>query len=191
MRTYYNAYNKNLQDTPTTPEPTEKPSHEGETVRLGLRGLPGDATLELLGSFRMRACFFLTAEEIRANADLVRRIACEGHGLGVVCTEGTAVEFQTGGEFLWETARVRSILCLTPDGEAPATGAAVFGWEYGTMDAQVRTSALYAVTAALDSGSNGASLLFPCGADGEKALAALLYFLNENGFAVAAPRETD
>ena len=191
MRTYYNTYNKSQQETPPSPEPMESPSHEGETVRLGLRGLPGSTTLERLRSLRMKACFFLTAEEICANADLVRRIACEGHGLGIVCTEGTATEFQTGGALLWETARVRSILCLTPDGEAPAKGAAAFAWDYGTMDAQVRSSALYAVTAALDSGSGGAALLFPCGEEGENALAALLFFLGESGFSVAAPRETD
>jgi len=191
MRTYYNAYNKNLQDTPASPEPTESPSHEGETVRLGLRGLPGDAMLERLRAFRMKACFFLTAEEIRGNADLVRRIACEGHGLGIVCTEGTAVEFQTGTALLSETARVRSLLCITPDGQAPAKGAAVFDWEYGTMEAQVRPAALYTVTAALDGGNDDAALLFPCGEDGENALSALLFFLSESGFSVAVPREID
>lgn len=194
MRTYYAAYNKSSDAAPTQEpgaQPTDKPTHEGELVRLGLRGLPEAGTLELLRRFGMRACFFLTAEEVCSSADLVRRLVCEGHTLGIYCPNGTTDEFEETALLLREAARVRSVLTLTPEGTVPEAGAAALCWTHGTLSDSITSSDLYSATAALDSGTADASLLFPCGEDSEKAIGALLYFLHEGGFSVIEPRETD
>ncbi len=193
MRTYYASYNRSTDVTPTAEpgaQPTNEPTHEGELVRLGLRGLPGADTLDLLRKFGMRACFFLTAEEVRGSADLVRRLACEGHALGIYCPNGAAEEFEETAALLREAARVRAVLTLTPDGTAPEIGAAAYSRTQGTLADDISAAELYSVTAALDSGSSGAALLFPCGEGCEKVIGALLYYLHEGGFTVIEPRET-
>lgn len=198
MRTHYTAYNRHGDSgSAQTPDPSpaqpgqSEQTHEGDSVRLGLCGLPSASLLERLERLGMRACFFLTAAQVRDAPDLVRRIACEGHGLGVCCPEGTAAEFAETSLLLTEAARVRTILTLRPEEAAAPEGAAAFRWELGTAAETVRPTDIYAVTAALDSGSGDTALLLPCGEDSEASLGALLFYLSDRGFTVTAPRETD
>lgn len=190
MRRRYEEYNLTAPVTPAeSPEP-EKTTRAGDTVYLGLIGLPESETPELLEQTGMGACFFLTGEEIRSDPDLVRELACRGYGLGVNCETGSEAEYAETAQLLWEAARLRSILTLLPADAPPISGAVCRFRSTKEAEADDRMAETYAVTAALEAGSGDETLLFPCGANHSTALNVLIYFLRDQEFTVKALRET-
>ena len=204
MRRYYTAWVAETTTTSTakptatakptetpTPTPTEKPSREGDTVHLGLDGLPTEATLELLRRQRIRACFFLSSEEIRDNPDMVRRIACEGHVLGTSSSEGDVGASAEAAALLWETARVRTILTATQEGAVQPDGMVTFpsARSEAGEDAQ---AAAYSVTSQLELRAGDQTVIFPASSeDADAALSVVLRYLRELDFTVTTIRETD
>ena len=195
MQRYYEAYNPGGDEPAPSPVPTGPaetgPAHEGDTVRLGLRGLPGSGVPDLLDTLEMGACFFLTADEIRSDPDMVRRLACEGFGLGAACPEGTEAEFAEAAALLWEVARTPAVMALLPEGAAVPPGAAAVFSSAGEDPGSDRMAEVSAVTAALDAASGDTVLLFPCDAENETAFSVLAYFMRDQGFTVSALRAPD
>ena len=193
MRRYYQAYNTAETPEPTRPaepDPTVQP-REGDAVRLGLEGIPTAEVLELLRQEGITATFFLRAEEIEADPDMVRRIACTGHSLGACCPEGDVETQERTAALLWETARVRTILFTLPEGSVLTDGAVAFagagtGWTPETLRESV-----YSVTSELEIRSGDQTLIFPI-VDGDVAsLKMLLYYCDDQGFTVVPLREID
>ena len=199
MQRYYQMWSKGAtpqQPSPEPPEQTEKPTREGDAVRLGLIGLPSEATLELLRDRDLRVCFFLRAEEIRSAPDLVRRIACEGHTIGVSSPEGDGRACEKAAALLWETARVRTVLAAMPEGAVQPDGMAVFPTAQQAPDAQPDAQPdaeemAYSVTSRLELLAGDQTVLFPTGGADVAALRTLLSYLSEMEFSVLAIRETD
>ena len=196
MQRYYEAYYPETgpEEPVETPQPSSAPAeppHEGERILLGLSGLPGEAVTELLDRIGMSACFFLTAEEIRSDPDTVRRLACEGFGLGAACPEGTVAEFDEAAELLWEAARVPASLVLLPEGAAVPKGTAAFRFDFAQTADGDRMAPAYAVTSALENGGGDRVLVFPCSGENETAFSVLAYYLRDQGFTVTALREID
>ena len=194
MKRYYDSYYR-AQETPApggetaapTPSPTPDPDHAGDTVLLGLEGIPGDAVLSQLRRQGMDACIFLRPEELREQPDRVRRLACEGFVLGLVCPEGAAEEFAALSRLLWETARVRSVMLLLPTEVPVPEGAAGF---YRSVAAPADGNAYsveYAAETRLEFAAGETVFVYPDGGDP----AVLLRYLQEQRFAVSALRETD
>ena len=172
-----------------TPAPTEKPTREGDAVALGLAGMPTEETMELLRRQNVRACVFLSAEEIRSDPDMVRRLACEGYPLGVRSPDGAADACGEAAALLWETARVRTILAVTAEDAAAPEGMVVFraAQETETPD----QDAAYAVTSRLENSKGDQLLIFPDGGGDADALQMVLYYLADLEFTVTPIRETD
>ena len=195
MQRYYQAWTKETapsQPSPDQPVPTEKPSREGDMIHLGLDGLPTEATLELLRDMDIRACFFLDADEILGEPDMVRRIACEGHALGVSSPEGDQRACRKAAALLWETARVRSILAAMPEGAVQPDGMIVFPTARKAADQEEdEEDPAYAVTSRLELLAGDQTVIFPVSDENESALRTLLYYLANMEFTVAAIRETD
>ena len=216
MRRYYQ--NRRAQTTPTptlpptaspvptamptptpapTPTPTEKPTRKGDTVLLGLEGLPSAGTLELLRRQGVTATFFLRADEIRSSPDRVRQLACAGYPLGVSGADAAACE--EAASLLWETARVRTVLAAMPGDPAATEGLAAF--PSAPEDAETPEDAdatnadaqdtAYAVTSKLEASQGDQMILFPSGGEDAEALEILLYYIADLDFAVRAVRETD
>ena len=198
MKRYYDEWKRETTPTATAkptetpaPTPTEKPSREGDTIRLGLDGLPTDTTLEFLRRQKVSACFFLSGEEIRDNLDTVRRIACEGHTLGTSCGAGDVISAEEAAALLWETARVRSILTATQEGAVQPDGMVTFPSARIEADEDAQTAA-YSVTAQLELRAGDQTILFPAqGENAEAALLVLLRYFRDLDFTVTAIRETD
>lgn len=116
MRTRYNAYMASIAPSPTPsytpPEPdvTDPTTHDDVTVYLAFTGLPTSYLLNLLKNYRITAAFFLTAADIAAQPETVRRIVGEGHNVGIYCPDGTLREFDATAELLFEAAHVRTVL---------------------------------------------------------------------------------
>ena len=195
MQRYYQAYQEAIAPAPTpveTPKPTEKPSREGDVIRLGLDGLPSAETMDLLKEEGIRACFFLSGEEIRSDPDMVRRIACEGHTLGVSSPSGRASDCERAAGLLWETARVRTILAAMPDDAVMPEGMVNFP-RVRTAPGEVTDpeETAYSVTSKLEMRAGDQTLIFPAESGDPAALRLLLYYLHDMEFSVATFRETD
>ena len=79
-------------------------------IFLSFRGMPTGDTLNTLLSYGVKATFFLTAEEIRSDPSIVRRIAGEGHNIGALCSSDPAREHGEFLDALWSEAHMTSVL---------------------------------------------------------------------------------
>ena len=197
MKRYYQTYNVSVDTpepshTPAAPEPTPNPQpREGDAVRLGLEGIPTPEVLDLLKQNGVMPSFFLNAEEIRNDPDMVRRLACAGYTVGVSCPGGTEEELREASSLLWETARLRTILCTMPEGAVTPDGAVVFTGTQPDMTADERRERIYDVTSELEMRSGDQTMIFPTGDAEITALKMLLYYFHDQGFTVAPLREPD
>jgi hypothetical protein len=131
MQTAYNDYFSSASPTPTavTPPPpgssdipspgvTPEPTYEDVTVYLSFFGLSDGGiggTLDILSAAGLRACFFVSAEELAAVPDLIRRIYGDGHTIGVRLETGTYAEYQTASALLFEAVKLRTSLVSSGD----------------------------------------------------------------------------
>lgn len=111
LEQYYNAYNKDSgeDDESQLPTPDDGSQHEGLDILMAFIGLPGDDCLAAMAEFDIAGCFFLTAEQVRSDPDRVRRIAGEGHRLGVLW-EGESGNFDETADLIFEAARVSTAM---------------------------------------------------------------------------------
>jgi hypothetical protein len=73
-----------------------------------------------LDTYQFKSCFFVSADEIRENADLLRRAAGRGHMIGIWLDTGTLDEYRNASSLLFEAAKVKTIL-VSADGSAVKT----------------------------------------------------------------------
>ena len=197
LRQYYNARQPAPTPTPTpTPSPSEEIDHEGTDLMLSFVGLPGDAYFELLDYSGAKACFFLTADDIRRDPDTVRRIDCEGHRIGILCGSEPMSDYEECSALIFEAARLHTLL-VSADGEnaelcrEAAEKAGLVFCERG-MDAVYTTEdniSPYTVTAILDMSEYGTSLHLSCAEGLENDAGIILGFLHQNKYNVFPPSE--
>lgn len=196
LRQYYNAY-----QTPAKPTPTPTPAvpdidHEGTELLLSFVGLPGSDYFRLLNSAGVKACFFLTAEEVRSAPDTVRRIACEGHSIGVLCGEEPEKDYEETSSLIFEAARVSTILVnAAEENEEKCREAAeklsLVYCERGTDAVHIPEDNFspYVVTSALDASEYGTSLFVSCAEGMEDDTSVILNYLTQNKYVIFAPTE--
>ena len=177
-----------------SPEVAEEPrplSHAGERIRLALVGLPTERVLNILAQTGIRTCFFLTAEEIRQDPDLVRRIGGEGHSIGIFCgEEDPRGDWEAGNELLFEAARLRTLLVASPSAAAEACLAMAEAEELvycGSVPEGVEAMG----SAALAELAGSQTLLMPCSGGLAQSTTALIRYLYVQQYQVSGPRETD
>ncbi|MDR0445636.1 MAG: polysaccharide deacetylase family protein [Oscillospiraceae bacterium] len=206
MEIYYNEYltakaAAAMRPTPTpgsggTPVTTQPSVYEGSTVFLSFFGVSAEYTPRILDALKLasaRACFFVSADELKAAPSLARRIYGEGHSMGAFLTSDDAEEYDRVAALLFEAAKVKSPLVASP----PAVAAEVREMcsERGLI---YRPASVYADTAA----SSDPGALFPternvvfdirfkCTEDTHKTLTAALSALTDAGFSLDAITET-
>lgn len=98
----------------TTPPPDEEsPLHNDVNVFISIYGLDPASTpliLRTLTNNEVPATFYLTQEDISANADLVRRVVGCGFSVGLVVGEDYRRDYETGSALLYEAARQASFI---------------------------------------------------------------------------------
>ncbi len=200
MRRYYQAWKKETSPDPEPSQPpeadpakpTEKPSREGDTVRLGLDGMPSEETLALLGDYGVRATFFLSSGEIESDPDMVRRIACEGYTLGISNWRGKTSECEAVADLLWETARVSTILAAVPaDDVRPDDMVSFPTVRIQEDDERDAEDLAYSVTSKLELRAGDQTLMFVTDGEDVTALRIVLEYLSDMEFSVTDIRETD
>lgn len=193
MQRYYQSMHTTAPATPepVRPTPTPKPVRTGDTIRLGLDGLPTETVLDLLRRQEIEVCFFLRTEEIRDNPDLIRRIACEGHALAVCSPEGDARACAEAAALLWETARVRTIMAAMPEGAVQPENMVVFPAVRTETPPEDPEETVTSVMAKLEMRAGDQTLIFPISGENITALRMLLRDLHDLDFSVTAIRLTD
>lgn len=172
---------------------------DGCDVYLSFVGLPSAALLDALRARKAPACFFLTAQEVRDDPDTVRRIAGEGHALGVLCSADPEAEYAETEDLLFETAQVETLLVASAgaDFDAAVRAAAkqqglVF-WSYDIDGIQggegVASASL--ITAYLGFRRDRADVRLQCCAATDGSIASLLSFLGAGGYQIRPLREVD
>lgn len=127
------------------PEPSPTPSppdRSSVTVHIGVLGLGenSERQLEMLQETGLPVCFFATAAEIYANADLVRRITGEGGSIGVRFESDPAAEAEAFRTALRDTAMCVSFLAADTGLDArQAQAAADTGLSVWTFRSAVST----------------------------------------------------
>ena len=180
--------------TPTlTPSPSPTPARPETSVYLSFFGA-GDETIRVLNLLTLYgdyACFFLTADEIRENADLVRRIAAHGHSIGLVCSAENLIEdYEEASKLLFEAARVKSVLIALDGSYTRALGeaaeeAGLILWCDSRLQIRGKYSTLYSwdLTYPLGLEDTRADLAIHC-PGAFPAISDVFSYMNRNNFTV-------
>lgn len=203
MRSRYNAYISSIAPTPSpspTPVVTPSPeiSHEGVPVYLSFIGLPGDAVFSALRAYNANACFYLTAEDIRSNPDIVRRLDCEGYNIGILCYENVSQEYAEASKLLFEAARAKTVMVTAIDENAAELAAAaeeigLSFWHYNLDALYEEDEVAYhsALTSVMDDRRTETSVFFTCGKTTEGLLRPFLHYLFDEKYSITCPDNTD
>jgi hypothetical protein len=127
IRTYYDDY-IGVQVSPgasptASASPSEEPTFESVSIYLSFYDLKPDQFSAVLAAFdthHFKSCFFVSADEIRDDADLLRRAVGKGHTLGIWLKDGTFDEYETASSLLFEAAKTKTIL-VSASGSAAKT----------------------------------------------------------------------
>lgn len=207
MQSHYDAYNT-AQPPAATPAPTPVPTpaktpgpenngREELSVSLSFIGPPSAALLDTLDSYGVTGCFFLTAEDVLSDPDMIRRAAGEGHALGVYCREDAAAEYEETAALIFEAARVKTVL-VTASAEyaagcmadAEALGLVCRQRGLDAVFAPGDTVSAYYATSELEARQTGADI-FMDSASAEHTLPILLEYLARSRYSVLLLREIE
>lgn len=199
LKQYYNAYNKDSDkgDQEKTPTPDSGNDREGVELILSFAGLPGHAELELIESYGLKSCFFLTADQLLQDPDRVRRLAVSGHRIGIMW-QGDAQLYAETAELLFEISRVTTVMISSAeaDGEACAEFAQELSLAYFRPDVEAlygpeEDISPYTITSVieLDDGIGGIRVLLNCCEGMEETLQIVLNYLTANKFDISSPSE--
>lgn len=203
MQDYYDAY-MGVPDTGTTPKPSTAPSVEttfnSVTVFLSFYDVSAgefETILSTLSTSVYKCCFFLSADEIADNADLLRRAVGQGHVIGIWLDTGMYEEYSKASALLFEATKVKTFLVSsTEDGAlVAATTAQDHGLIYWPMTHTFEASAditVSGVTSKLSvlSGSRE-SLCFACSDEVSTILYPVINYLRQHQYDVRRITETN
>ncbi len=193
-------------DTPpepsaSAPEETE-PDGENSQVYLAFRCDTGQAAQEILDTLDgtgSRALFFLPADALADNGDLIRRIVGTGHSLGLATDADTAEaalsELESGNRMLARMARTQTRMALAGDGItgdlAQAGWLCWTGWYDGAPDVDMRPATLTAnLMAVLGRRTGTIRITMDDSTVSSEALAALLRRTATEGYVFLQAVET-
>jgi len=99
-------------ETPPPTQPEARPPAPAGPVSLSFVGLTENTglLLDALHIARVPAGFFVTADEVFAHPDLVRRLHGEGHQVGIFLQGNAGEEYKAASEALFEVARLWTVL---------------------------------------------------------------------------------
>lgn len=177
LNDYLGTDTPQASDPPTPdPEDEEDPDYTNIRVHLGFSGLDGaEDVLDLLATYGLTGSFFVTAGEIQAEPDLIRRILCAGHSLGIDLARED--DFAAAADLLFAAARYRTL--LVSGGTGPV-GSVQCLYD---LDGAAEETDIYALRRGAAYAGGSFSAHFDCGGDLD-TLAAFLAYLEAGQFAV-------
>ena len=197
MKVYYNEYYPPAPTPTPTPAQTEpaqsSPEESGSpgTLTLCFIGMPDAGLLNRLAAQNWKACFFLTADEVNAAPDFVRRIVCAGQGIAVYCKSKPETECAAAAAAVYAAAQIRPILLTSPASisKACAEFAKVHGYAYYTQRNPVSSAA--AILSKLKSNAGRVTVTLTCGSGTDRLIGTLLQDAAAEEITVLPLLETD
>ena len=204
MQTRYEAYMAAQKPDETAPTPTptaspeQTPNRDASPLYLSFTGLPDSAILSALRRENAEACFFVTAEQVRSDPELVRRLDGEGFKLGVLCSADALADYEETSGLIFETAHVKTLLVTAlgddaqPCAQAAEENGLVF-WSYDIDGMSTDTVAVYSsnIISALENRTNTSSLFLSCDEITASFITPLLRAMDDMKLDIRAVRETD
>lgn len=199
MQERYEAYYNggSTGETPTPGETTSPGVGNDGQVYLSFQGMPSDILLDLLSKKEAKACFFLAADDVRANPDMVRRIAGEGHSLGALCSSDPETEYDEISTLLFEAAKVTTVLIAVSSSDynetclemAEKQGLVFCNYNIdGVQDGKgISYSSL--ITAYLEYYRDRADVRIQCSDFTDLCMSTVLSYMQTYGFTVKVPNE--
>jgi len=183
------------------PNTGEPPSEAAKVYLAAAKGFGEDTSgvLDTLSDAGVRVAFFLTAERIAAEPDLVRRLAAEGHSLGIDAREEKSADdvlaaLNAANRAYDSVLLMKTRLCLLPATQAFAeastadmnhiaqiaadAGYIVCGYDAAYEDENVSTSKILAAAAVTLSNLKNDEITLLLRADDQTSLRALTVYLN-------------
>jgi hypothetical protein len=202
MHRYYDEY-VGIAVPSAPPVSPEAPTYADVSVYLSFYDLSSEklkSILDTLASTSYKACFFVAADEIEANADRLRRAAGEGHTIGIWLKETTKEfafkEYQDASALLFEAAQVKTVIVASLGDSAKAAEemakqkSLVFWRPTKSYDADAKFS-VASLTGKLSTlGGTRDSLYFACSDETSVVLRSLLLYLSQNEYSVRRITET-
>jgi hypothetical protein len=203
MRSQYNDFFGNTTPAPPTstpvapstptpspgesPPPTPLPTYEAVTLYLSFYGI-GEGSLgeilDILADDSLKACFFVTADDILRSPDVIRSLCGSGHKIGLWLESGTYEEYLRSSDALFEAAKIKSPIVASS--EEPRDAARDTAQSHGLIyrDASdVYEDEEVAISAVTDSfpKNNGAryEMRFSCSENSARILEEALSFARE------------
>lgn len=195
--------------TPTAPSASPTPTAKSDdddddeptdrsdvSVYLSFRGAPSDAVLEALESYNLTSCFFLTAEEVRSDPDMARRLIGMGHKVGVYCeSDDPKADYEETAGLILDSA-TRKTLLVAANSEQAESALAMCGerslvfWDCDAYADGEGESDVYGIIAGLEAKSHRADIRLACGENAEDQLTTLLKHLATNKYNLKPVCET-
>ena len=181
-----------------SPGATTPPASAGCDLYLSFQGLPSAAMLDTLLAKKVKACFFLTADDVRSSPDTLRRIVGEGHSVGALCSGDPYMQFKETSSLIFEAARVKTVLMASESVDtsdicrkAAAENGLVF-WDYSIDGIQDGAGVAYSsvVTAFLGFCRGRADVRILCCEASDRSLGSVLSYIEANNFNYQPVRET-
>ena len=190
-----------METTPSPPVVELPPSYNDVTIYHSFYNISAGGTeviLELLeasASPDYRFCFFVSADDIKENAGLIRRISGSGHAIGIWLTKGTYNEYYETSALLFEAAKIKTVIVSANSNiEQLFTRADDHGIVFWKMSRSFVYDDTYSVDEVTDmipqhSGSRQ-NLFSSCSENMALMLSGILSFLSENEYSVVRITET-
>jgi len=214
LRTAYNEYYTPAPPPPTPPPPPptpppQPPPQDGDeqppdyktiTIYLSFFDISAGSVESVLSLFDYQvalihqASFFVSADDIKENPGVIRRISGSGHTIGIWLNEGTHQEYLEASALLFEAAKVRTVIVSASDAaETAADMADAYGLIYrdGTenlADNDTRTAANVIAMLPAEEESRY-DLIFPCSGHTAMILSGIYTHLRVNEYNIATINE--
>jgi hypothetical protein len=206
LRNAYNDYYTPVAPPPQPPllpeEPDElPPDYSTITIYLSFFDISAGSAEEILNVLESQVvsnhqtCFFVSADDILMNPDVIRRISGSGHVIGIWLDEGTYEEYLETSALLFEAAKVRTVLVSSDESTETAVLTAdehdLIFWggsqNIAGHDALTIAGAVAMLPADNDARSN---MMFSCSENAALVLPGLYTHLRVNEFMIARINET-
>ena len=206
LSTYNNYYGNPSSpsdpDDPTPPVEEPPPTYSDVTVYFSFHDLVAGNSAGVMSLLEsqlvsgLRACFFVSAGDIKADPGLVRLLCGSGHTVGIWLESGTLGEYLEASALLFEAAKAKTVL-ISSAGRSTASAAMladVYGlifWGAAPDIEPDEESDEWDITDTLPTESGErVNLSFDCSEDAVAVLPGLLLHLRTYEYAIGTISET-
>ena len=210
LRKEYNSYYTPLTPAPPptigpTPTPTPviepPPDYSAVTIYLSFFDVSENSLggildlLDIQTTSGYQSCFFVSADDIRNNPGIIRKISGSGHTVGILLKKGTLDEYLEASALLFEAAKIKTVLIsadvsILTDMTMVIKNGLIF-WESTQSFIDHEAQLLESITASFPQERNARqNLMFSCSETAASILPGIISYLREKNYTIEKITET-